>query len=60
MTIIGTVLMAVAILLTWHLWPRKGQEGRVMRLPAMWIVMPLTIMMVFGAGGALVFTFLGR
>jgi hypothetical protein len=60
MTFIGTVLMAAAIVMTWLLWPRDGKEGRVMRLPGMWIVIPLTIMMVLGTGGALVFTQLGR
>ena len=60
MTFVGAALMTAAVLHAWVLWPRNGQEGRVMRLPAMWIVMPLTIILTFGAGGALVYTFLGR
>jgi hypothetical protein len=60
MTFIGVVLMAAATVLTWLLWPRDGKEGRIMRMPGMWIVMPLIIMLVFCTGGALVYTFLGE
>lgn len=60
MTLIGAALMTMAVLLCWLVYPRQGQETRVMRLPGMWVVVPLTVILFFGSGGALVYTFLGR
>jgi hypothetical protein len=60
MTLMGAMLMAAAVMLLWFVYPRRGQETRLMRLPGMWIVVPLTIILCFGSGGALIYTYLGK
>ena len=60
MTLIGAGLMVLAVFITWFAWPRDGQETRIMRLPGSWIVVPLAVMLCFGGGGALIYTYVGR
>jgi hypothetical protein len=60
MTLIGGALMATAILLLWLVYPRGGQERRIMQLPGTWFVVPLVILLCFGSGAAVVYSFLGK
>jgi hypothetical protein len=60
MTVIGVLLMGVAVLLSWSVYPRGGREARIMKVPGTWIVVPLLIMLCFLGGGALVHTYIGK
>lgn len=60
MTLIGALLMAAAVMLFWFVYPRGGQETRLMQLPGSWVIVPLTIILSFTGGGALIYTFLGK
>ena len=57
---LGAALMAASLLLSWVASPRRGQETRLMRLPGMWIVIPLLIMLAFLGGGAVIYEAAGR
>ena len=60
MTLIGVALMAWAVVLSWLVYPRGGEETLIMRLPGAWVAIPLTVILCFGAGGAMVYTYLGQ
>ena len=60
MTLIGAVLIAGAGLLLWSVYPRGGQEARIMQIPGTWVVVPLTIILCAGSGAAMIYTYMGK
>lgn len=52
---LGAALMVGSLLLLWAVFPRGGREAWLVRLPGMWIVLPLLIMLSFLGGGALIY-----
>jgi hypothetical protein len=52
--------MIASVLLFWLVSPRQGQERGIVRLPGMWVVLPLLIMLGFLGGGALLYESVGR
>jgi hypothetical protein len=52
--------MIASALLFWFLSPRNGQERRIVRLPGMWFVVPLLIMLGFLGGGVVLYESVGR
>ncbi len=60
MTLIGAVLMVAAGSLLWSVYPRDGQEARIMQIPGTWVVVPLTIILCAGSGGAMIYTYWGN
>jgi hypothetical protein len=52
--------MSASVLLFWLVSPRQGQEKGIVRLPGMWVVLPLLIMLGFLGGGALLYESVGR
>lgn len=57
---LGAASMVASALLFWLVLPLHGQERRIVRLPGMWIVLPLLIMLGFLSGGALLYESVGR
>lgn len=57
---LGAALMSASVLLFWLVSPRQGQEKGIVRLPGMWVVLPLLIMLGFLGGGALLYESVGR
>jgi hypothetical protein len=57
---VGAALMIASVVLFWLVSPRHGQERRIARLPGMWGVLPLLIMLGFLGGGALLYESVGR
>jgi hypothetical protein len=52
--------MIASVLLFWLVSPRHSEERGIVRLPGMWVVLPLLIMLGFLGGGALIFESVGR
>jgi hypothetical protein len=50
----GVALIALSLLLLWAVYPREGKERRIMRMPGMWITLPLLMILGLLGGGALV------
>jgi hypothetical protein len=57
---LGAALMIASVLLFWLVSPRRGQERRIARMPGMWVVLPLLIMLGFLGGGVLLYESVGR
>jgi hypothetical protein len=57
---LGAALMIASVLLFWLVSPRHSEERGIVRLPGMWVVLPLLIMLGFLGGGALIFESVGR
>jgi hypothetical protein len=57
---VGAALMIASVLLFWLVSPRHGQERGIARVPGMWVVLPLLIMLGFLGGGALLYESVGR
>ena len=57
---LGAGLMIASMLLFWLVSPRHGQERGIARLPGMWVVLPLLIILGFLGGGALIYESVAR
>ena len=59
-TLIGAGTFVLAALINWSVLPSGGQEKAIVRLPGMWIILPLAILLGYLGADGLVFSYITK